>query len=573
MKRILLLLFLILQMPVALAVTINVKLEGVSQAMEKNILAYLSLYQQRDDKLLTPGRVAWLYGKAPAEIRSALEPLGYYHVGIDANLEQKADEYISTFRVTPGPPVLVGARTVQVIGAAEQDAAFSAALKKLPLAPGSVARHDLYENIKKTLVRLSTERGYFHYKLLKNELYIDLESNRADIVIVLDSGERFRFGKVRFSENRLDDKFLSRFVPFHTGDPYDAQKILELQRNLRDSDYFDIVNVHASPDMAVNEQVPIQADLSMRKPSKYTLGAGYGTDTGPRVSAGLEKRYLNSYGHSFTADASISELISRIHLRHSIPLDKPQTDRLNTTLVWNDENSITSDSESLIFGVSREQQLTEWRRTYGISYQIERYRIGTDSGESQLLMPVLGFSRVKTDNPIFTRRGQRLQFEVRGAVKGLASDNSFLQTKLGWKKVTPIGSGRLLLRADLGMSWVREFDELPPSVRFFTGGDFSVRGYEYNALGPKDSAGNVIGGRHLVVGSIEYDHPITANWRGAVFYDIGNAINHPGDPLFDSAGIGVRWKSPVGMLRLDLARPLAGTDTSVRIHITFGPDL
>jgi translocation and assembly module TamA len=123
------------------------------------------------------------------------------------------------------------------------------------------------------------------------------------------------------------------------------------------------------------------------------------------------------------------------------------------------------------------------------------------------------------------------------------------------------------------VSWVREFNELPPSVRFFTGGDFSVRGYEYNSLGPKDSNGNVIGGRHLIVGSVEYDHPIIEKWRGAIFYDIGNAINHLSDPLFDSAGIGIRWKSPVGLFRLDVARPLAGDDRSLRLHITFGPDL
>jgi len=573
MKKIAFLLFLITQIPLALAEQINVKLEGVDQDMQRNILSYLSLYQQRNDKLLTPGRIAWLYGKAPDEIRAALEPLGYYHAAIDPDLEHKTDQYNATFRVTPGPPVLVRTRSIEVAGAAEQDHAFSAALKNLPLAPGSIARHDLYEGIKKTLIRLATERGYFHYKLLKNELKIDLESDRADIVVRMDSGERYRFGRVSFSQIKLNKNFLSRFIPFHTDDPYDTQKVLEFQRNLRDSDYFDMVNVHADPDKAEDGLVPVTTELTMRKPSKYTLGAGYGTDTGPRVSAGLEKRYLNSYGHSFSADASISELISRIHLRHSIPLDKPQTDRLNTTLEWNDENSVTSDSESLIFAVSREQQLTEWRRTYGISYRNERYRIGSEYGESQLLMPALGFSRVKTDNPIFTRKGQRLQFDIRGAIQGIASDNSFIQTRLGWKRILPIGPGRLLLRGDLGVSWVREFNELPPSVRFFTGGDFSVRGYEYNSLGPKDSNGNVIGGRHLIVGSVEYDHPIIEKWRGAIFYDIGNAINHLSDPLFDSAGIGIRWKSPVGLFRLDVARPLAGDDRSLRLHITFGPDL
>jgi translocation and assembly module TamA len=114
---------------------------------------------------------------------------------------------------------------------------------------------------------------------------------------------------------------------------------------------------------------------------------------------------------------------------------------------------------------------------------------------------------------------------------------------------------------------------LPPSQRFFAGGDRSVRGYRYERLGPTDASGAVTGGRYLVTASVELDYLFFRNYGAAVFFDAGNAANHPWPDLKRSVGIGMRWLSPVGMLRIDIAHPLDDPDTDYRLHLSIGTDL
>ena len=133
--------------------------------------------------------------------------------------------------------------------------------------------------------------------------------------------------------------------------------------------------------------------------------------------------------------------------------------------------------------------------------------------------------------------------------------------------------GRVILRGEAGVTIASEVTVLPASIRFFAGGDQSVRGYDYKELGPVDENGEVIGGRYLLVGSIEYDHRITDDWSVAAFLDAGNAFDDFDEPLEQGAGFGVRWRSPVGPVRLDIANAISKPGNHWRVHFTIGPDL
>ncbi len=114
---------------------------------------------------------------------------------------------------------------------------------------------------------------------------------------------------------------------------------------------------------------------------------------------------------------------------------------------------------------------------------------------------------------------------------------------------------------------------MPPSLRYFAGGDQSVRGYDYQSLSPTNSDGDRIGGRYQFAASVEYQFSLTERWRIAAFADQGNAFNDLELPtLKQSVGVGVRWVSPVGPIRVDLAHPLDG-DQGVRLHFSMGPEL
>jgi translocation and assembly module TamA len=183
---------------------------------------------------------------------------------------------------------------------------------------------------------------------------------------------------------------------------------------------------------------------------------------------------------------------------------------------------------------------------------------------------------VTEENPPRPLEGHRSNVQTRGAVEGIVSDTSFLQLYGNTKWVSGLWSGgRLLTRAEAGATLIDSLDSLPASVRYFAGGDTSVRGYAYNSLGPTDSLGGVVGGENLLVGSIEIDQKIAADWSMAVFVDSGNAYDAIAD--FDPAtgvGIGIRWFSPLGPIRFDVAVPLeSDAPDAYRIHITLGPDL
>ena len=130
----------------------------------------------------------------------------------------------------------------------------------------------------------------------------------------------------------------------------------------------------------------------------------------------------------------------------------------------------------------------------------------------------------------------------------------------------------MLVRGQVGLTAEREFAELPASVRFFAGGDNSVRGYDFEALGPADAVGNVIGGSSLATGSFEFEQPLHGRWSLAFFVDSGNAFEGSRIDAQTGAGIGGRWQSPLGPIRIDLAKALDG-EREWRVHVSLGPDL
>ena len=163
---------------------------------------------------------------------------------------------------------------------------------------------------------------------------------------------------------------------------------------------------------------------------------------------------------------------------------------------------------------------------------------------------------------------------MRGSAESLGSDTSFLRVEgqAKWvRRVLP--RSRVILRAAAGAAITDGFLELPPSVRFFAGGDDSIRGYDFESLGPTDADGHVIGGTGKLVVSTEYELDVRPKWSVAAFVDSGNAFDDFDLEPLTGAGIGFRWQSPVGPVRVDLARPLNGVDRDVRLHVTFGPDL
>lgn len=554
---------------------ISVDLKGINGDIAENVRLFLSIEQQKSHSLLSEARLQRLNKKAPQEITNALQPFGYYRPVIESSLTQVTpNQWLATYTINPGPPLRVGLFDFVVSEEMKNDPEFKSLIERTPLHKGDVFNHLTYESVKSNLANLAAERGYFTANFTQHRVEIDLTVYEARIYLHYDGGPRYHFGDVSLKQNVLNDDLLKRYIPFKKGSPYSLNQVIDLQQALNDSEYFKIVEVSPGQPQVDTAEVPITVKLEPRKRNQYTFGVGYGTDTGARTKFGWAIPRVNESGHRFSTEAKISELGYSLSAQYRVPVLNPRTDQMIYSIGEVNEKTNTSDSTIRTVGAALNRNHNLWRESVGLSYQQEEYIISTDRGNSTLLIPSVNWSRSWGNDFINTIDGLRFDIGFRGASKNILSDTDFFQAQAGIKAITPLGAdNRMITRGRLGATWTQDFHQLPASVRFFTGGSQSVRGYDYQSLGPRDSTGKVIGGKNLMIGSIEFEHSFSSTWGAAVFYDAGNAIDDFRDNLARGAGIGLRWKSLVGTIRIDVANAISQDGHPWRLHINIGPDL
>ncbi|MFP4080086.1 MAG: autotransporter assembly complex protein TamA [Ectothiorhodospira sp.] len=551
----------------------GVEIRGVEGTMADNIRAHLRM--AREDCDLPAWREAPLIEAAKEDAHRALRALGHYEPDIQLDFERTTDCWRLRMTVDPGPPVRVHRVEIRLEGEAAQDPAFAALRDAPPIREGQVLRHDHYARLKSELGRLASARGYFDNRFTRTQLRVAPKERTAEVIVHMDSGPRYRLGPVSLEQDTLHERLVRRFIPFEEGEPFESSHLIRMQQAFIDSGYFDQVRVEPRPDGAEDRAVPIQVRLTPRNRWSYLAGIGASTDTGPRLRLGVENHRANRSGHRYDTRLELSPVRSSATLDYEIPRGDPARERINLSAGWKREDTDTADSNLYGLGIAHIRQMPSgWVQTRSLHYEQETYRISDEREDTtHLLIPGLEMARTRSDDPVFPRRGWRLSTSLRGATEAILSSTDFVQVHGTAKRIDPLGRGRLLLRAEAGTTAVDHLNQLPTSLRFFAGGDASVRGYAYQGLGPKDDRGEVIGGRHLITGSVEVDYPVAGPWGVAAFVDGGNTFNSLEDytPRY-GAGLGLRWRSPIGPIRVDLAHPLDGDD-AVRLHLSMGRDL
>jgi translocation and assembly module TamA len=555
------------------AMSVSVKLEGLDREQTKNVRAYLTIEQEKKADDLTERRIRRYHNRAPGEIREALQPYGYYQPVIESSLEQDGDKWVARYDIDPGPAVIITDIDLQVDGAGKDDPVMARAADSLPVQVGDQLLHADYEKAKTLFRAAAVENGYREARYLKSEVRVKQAANQAEIVLHMDTGDKAFFGPVRFEGGNISDERLRRYIPFKTGDVWSSKELLKLQRGLVDSGYFSSVNIVPQPELADQDQVPINVILTPHKRQKYSFGLGFSTNLGIQGSVNWLHRRLNQYGHRLSAEASASKVRQDISGTYAIPLSKPRSDVLEISGIFRKEDTTDVKSEVTELRVSRNFKRGDWREVLSVGYKHEVDDLADSDGTSNLLIPKTTWTLVKADNRLHSKDGYRLDLEASGSAEALLSDTTFLQGIVRGKLIRTLGKrGRLILRADAGATATGNFDSLPASNRFFTGGDQSVRGYEYKSLSPENEDGDLIGGKFMLVGSIEYDYNVYGKWYLATFYDVGNTFNEMPVDAASGAGVGIRWASPVGMVRVDVASAISEDGQPWRLHITFGPD-
>ncbi len=553
---------------------VKVEVDGVRRELKANILSVLTLQQENDGKL-TEERIRKLDAQAPEEIGVALQPFGYYKPQVRAKLTQDGKTWTAHYDVDSGPPIKIATVDLQITGAGADDSGFRDIASRFPVREGNVLHHPDYERGKKALSDLAAEKGYLDAAFEENQVRVDLERYRADVVLHFKTGPRYLFGPVYFHQNVLEGRLLTGYIKFTPGEPLDITKVLELQNALSDSPYWSRVEVVTRQDRAENLEVPIDVNLVPAKTLRFSGGVGYGTDTGPRVKGTFDFRRLNSLGHRAQVQASVSQIEQSFLTSYIVPGAFPRTDNLSYNLAYDRQITPTLESKSGLVGAQYTQLRGNLNETFALNFQRENYKVGLDTGTSNLLVPSAGLERVQADDRIYTTNGYRARFTLQGTARNPLSDATFVQGLLDGKIIRTVGDrNRLIGRTQIGYTATNDFRILPPRFRFFAGGDQSVRGYRYESLGTKDEAGNVIGGEALFVASVEYEYRFRPKWGAAVFFDTGNAFHNFGSgSLAQGAGFGIRWRSPIGPVRADIAWGLSDPRHPIVFHLNIGPDL
>jgi translocation and assembly module TamA len=551
---------------VSAAVVLRNKISGLSGAALKNTQLYLDNNLAAIKPPLNATIIQQQFQQAPDLIRKALQPFGYFKPRIAQTLQRYGDNWQAFYAIDPGPLLRINRVDLQISGAGANEPALQALRRNFPLRSGQPLITTAYNHAKQLLFDVAEQQGYIDAQIIPHQIIIDLRRYTATIILHLQTGARFFFGAVRFTPTPLRESFLRRYLPFAPGQPYSTTRLLNLQNALSNSPYFSQVNVQPLRDEIKNQQVPIAMALTPLPARRYSAGIGYGTDTGPRLSLGSNWRHITSSGHQLNTQLQISPVQNSLQATYTIPGYNPAADQyaLKTTLLQNRLSQGSSLTKQL--GVSAIKKYGRWQRTLALNYQIERFQFKDQSAQSSnLLIPSIDWLYLQTDNPIYTQQGQRFAIHLQGSDQALISSTRFLQAEMQEKYIHSFNAdSRIILRADLGYTYVDNLQTFPLSLRFYAGGSQSVRGYNFQNLGP---------GRYLAVGSAEYQHTIIGNWKAAVFYDAGNAVNNlPLKPL-RSAGAGLVWISPLGPLELTLAQRLSQPGHMLKIQFAMGPDL
>lgn len=557
-----------------------IKIDGGAADLRENVRQYLTL---AEEPCSAPNwRLESLMVDAEDEIQQAAQALGYYQLQFTKTLVRANDCWTLQISLTPGPQVVISEFNFVIRDDGAQENIFDTVMQQPDIRRGDFLHHGRYENFKNKIATIAASHGYFDGHFDVARVTVNQVDNTAVVDLVYNTGPRYRIGEIRLTHAILSKDFLKGFLNIREGDYYDTDKLLELKSYFNATNYFSVAT--ASPDIQNlhDQKVDINIQLEERKRFAHSIGAGFSTDTGPRVLLGFENRYVNNAGHSLKVDVSASEIKKTAQVAYAIPMANPSYEFLKLYSGYEKEVTDSTYSNKDTFGVSYTYyQRNQWLHTYAISVENEDSILANEAQYTHLLIPSATYSRTQTDATPYPLQGWSLLARISGSPKTLGSYVSYEQVYLRGKYIYEFAGGRFLLRSELGLTKVNDFDELPASVRFFAGGGTSVRGYDYKSIGPDvpvidpetgKETRKVIGGENVLVNSIEYDYRVRPTWAVAAFYDIGNAADDFNVDFKRGAGLGVRWISPIGPIRIDVARALDAPN-GWNLHISMGPDL
>ncbi|TAL65880.1 MAG: hypothetical protein EPN84_01080 [Legionella sp.] len=507
----------------------------------------------------------------PEELRNqtnkALQPFGYFKAEITVKNNSNKSIQIN---IHPGPIMRIATIKVQLFGEGAQNPYLQKVLKNNPLQSGAPLDTKQYNLFKRSLNNTAEQLGYLHGTFKKAEILVDETNNTAQITLLFDTGHQYYFSQVQFDPTYIRPELLHRFVPFKPGQVYSMEQLLKFNNDLASSGYFN--NVLVKPNISDSQTVPIQVHLQPAPKYTYSLGLGYGTDTGVRGRAGMHIIPVNNKGHKFNALAQGSLTQSALQAQYVIPGSNPVTDQYSLTGNFSNLNYGAGYSNSMLVSLAQQHNLERFQRTLSLNSLYESFHYEAQPNSDQFVVYPKGtVSFTSAKSKLFSPSGYNLTFNALGSSQAVLSKLNFVQSSVDAKGALMIEPLRLRLygHALQGYTQTPNINELPLSLALLLGGTDNLKGYGFNSIGP---------GKTISYGGFELQKETFKNWYLLGFYDAGSVYNpSPKDVQYD-VGAGLMWVSPIGPIKIGFAQPITSNfqrleHSGPRLIIRMGPDL
>lgn len=553
---------------------IDIAVDGVDDEIAANVRNFLSLSSYARVAVVDDTRIRQLFSQAEAEAAKSLQAFGYYNPTIKSHLASDGDDWKVTLDIDKGPPVILEEVAVEVVGPGLDHPEFRRVVEHPLLRPGDRLIHANFDDTKARLTEIAYEYGFFEARFTRHRLEVDPVQNVANAFITFASGPRYYFGELVIDQDVINDALLRRYLRFREGEAYDSKLLLSSKYVLYDTQFFSSVDLVPETDDASDGKVPIRIGAVAGKKHSFAIGLGYATDTRERISGGWVNRRVNRYGHSLSATVRYSNIKTVGRASYAMPIGDPALERLTHSFATIEEEPGDITSNRYEIGTTLAQVFGPWQRAIDLFYINEESDFGESTQRDSFFVPGIGFSRTHSDDKLRPTRGFRIQSRLSGSHTALGASANFARIETRARILIPLGArNSLLLRGEGGAILTDGFSNLAASQRFFAGGDNSIRGYSYKSLSPRDTDGQRVGGRYLATGTVEFTRRLFDNWGAAIFLDGGNAFDSFNDDFERSWGLGIRYFSPVGKIRVDIAESLTDSSKSKQLYISIGPDL
>lgn len=551
----------------------DVDIDVEPRELRKLLQAHLDIARFSTRKDVSEDQFEFLVTATPQQVRDLASTDGFFSPVVRTDVQTVDGKKRVKVSVDAGQRTTISSIELTFRGPVltEDQAQENAARFAFSLHEGDAFTQSGWDDAKSASLRSLQSRRYLGAKIARSEARVDPLKHDAQLSVTFDSGPTFTIGKLDVSGTRRYPAWIVDNVsPLKEGEIYDVSRVTEFQRQLQNTPYYASVAIDVDDNTQKPNETPMHVKVSEYPYNNFRGGVGYSTDTGAHVQGGYT--YLDTFGKAWPFQ--MQGRVDQIQKYGQVQLSMPPGPRAWTNSVLASYTT-TDVSDTTIYSARAGVQRTRTSQNIDYAYSLMFYddRLTQNVGgatRAHALVPSWSWTRRNVDDPLFPRSGNLIRVEAGFAVKGAGSDQTFMRGYARGQQYLPIGRDDLMLfRAELGGVFTSgSSSEIPASLLFRAGGSNSVRGYGFESLG-NNVAGSILPTKYLVTGSAEYQHWFTHDWGGAAFFDVGTATDTWGEKQFDpGAGVGARWRSPVGPVNVDLAYGFR--NHSVRPYLTLG---